>query len=385
MKNAILSVGCLWGLTTMLVSSAAGDEEARRLPIVDLSEEVDRQVVIAAGTEALYQGHPTTLLMPDGKTMFAVWCVGHGGFAGPMARSDDGGLSWRRLDEKLPAGFSKHGNCPSIYRLVDPKGKARLWVFSAQPQMPRIVSADGGETWQEMKPLGFPCVMTFSSVLKLSDGSYLGMYHRSDGESLQVMSSVTDDGGQTWSDPTVAADVEGKLPCEPCVFRSPDGKELCCLMRENTHKGRSLVMFSSDEGQTWSEPTETPWALSGDRHAAVATDDGRLVVAMRERGRNSKTKFHFVAWVGTYDDIKVGREGQYRIKMLHSYASSDCGYPGLELLPDGTIVATTYIKYRPGKKKHSVVCTRFTMNETDALFAEQENRSEQTKEDPFSE
>jgi hypothetical protein len=38
----------------------------------------------------------------------------------------------------------------------------------------------------------------------------------------------------------------------------------------------------------------------------------------------------------------------------------------MELLPDGTIVATTYIKYRPGKKKHSVVSTRFTMKEIDA-------------------
>jgi hypothetical protein len=343
-------------------------DEVRRLPIVDLSRETDRHVVIAAGTEAIYQGHPTTLLMPDGRTMFAVWCINHGGFAGPMARSDDGGLIWKRIDESLPAGFSKHENCPSIYRLVDPVGKERLWVFSAAPLMPRIMSEDGGKQWKEMRPLGFPCVMTFSSVIKLNDGSYLGMFHRRDGDSLQVMRTVTQDGGLTWSEPTVAADVEGRLPCEPCTIRSPDGKELCCLMRENTHKGRSLVMFSSDEGQTWSPPIDTPWALSGDRHVGVYSQDGRLIVAMRERGRKSKTRFHFVAWVGTYDDIKAGREGQYRIKMLHSYASSDCGYPGMAVLPDGTIVATTYIKYRPGNKKHSIVSTRFKMEETDRKF-----------------
>ncbi len=39
-----------------------------------------------------------------------------------------------------------------------------------------------------------------------------------------------------------------------------------------------------------------------------------------------------------------------------------------ELLPDGTLVATTYIKYRPGSQKHSVVCTRFKMDEIDALL-----------------
>ena len=355
-------------LTSLPGMTAA--EEVRRLPIVDLSQETDRQTVIAAGTESVYQGHPTTLLMPDGKTIFAVWCINHGGLGGPMARSDDGGLSWTRIDKTLPPGFSMHENCPSIYRLVDPQGKERLWVFSAAPLMPRIMSEDGGKTWTELPPIGFRCVMTFSSIVKRKDGSYLGMYHRRDGESLQVLRTVTRDGGFTWSEPTVAADVDGKKPCEPCVFRSPDGEELCCLMRENTHKGRSLMMFSRDEGLSWSEPVDTPWALSGDRHVAVYAPDGRLVVAIRERGRRSQTKFHFVGWVGTYDDIKEGREGQYRIKMLHSYASSDCGYPGLEVLPDGTIVATTYIKYRPGKKKHSIVSTRFTLQQTDDKLRE---------------
>ncbi len=134
-----------------------------------------------------------------------------------------------------------------------------------------------------------------------------------------------------------------KDPCEPYAFRSPDGDELCCLMRENTHEGRSLMMFSEDEGETWSEPRPTPWGLTGDRHRGVYTEDGRLVVAFRDRAIGSSTKGHFVAWVGTYD-IRNSRPGQCRIKLLHSYAGADCGYPGMERLPDGTIAATTYIK-----------------------------------------
>ena len=50
----------------------------------------------------------------------------------------------------------------------------------------------------------------------------------------------------------------------------------------------------------------------------------------------------------------------------HSFAGGDCGYPGMELLPDGTIVATTYIKLWNDARKHSVVCTRFRLKETDA-------------------
>ena len=54
---------------------------------------------------------------------------------------------------------------------------------------------------------------------------------------------------------------------------------------------------------------------------------------------------------------------------MHSHADrvSDCGYPGVDLMPDGTIVATTYIKIAPGPEKHSVVSTRFKISETDAL------------------
>jgi hypothetical protein len=38
----------------------------------------------------------------------------------------------------------------------------------------------------------------------------------------------------------------------------------------------------------------------------------------------------------------------------------------LELLPDGTLVATTYVKYRPGAEKHSVVSVRFKLADIDA-------------------
>lgn len=335
------------------------------LPLIDISGEEKRHVIIAAGTEDVYQGHPTTVLLPDGKTIFCVWSTGHGGPAGTMARSDDGGITWTRIDDKTPKEFSSYVNCPSIYRMVDPNGKARIWVFVAQPKMPRIVSEDDGETWRVMKPLGFECVMTFSSVVRLKNGSYIGLYHRRDGDSLEVLQTQSKDGGLTWSEPRVIANVPNKKACEPYGFRSPDGKELCCLMRENNHAGRSLMMFSRDESQTWSQPVDTPWGLTGDRHMGVYTQDGRLVIAFRDRALESETLGHFVAWVGSYDDIRNNRPGQYRIKLLHSNAGADCGYPGMELLPDGTIVATTYIKYRPGNKKHSVVSTRFKIEEID--------------------
>ena len=128
------------------------------------------------------------------------------------------------------------------------------------------------------------------------------------------------------------------------------------------------MMFSDDEGESWSQPVDTPWGLSGDRHIGVYTDDGRLVVAMRDMAPKSPTRGHFVAWVGTYEDLTNGQPGQCRVKLLHNYAKrvTDCGYPGLHVLPDGTLVATTYVKYRPDENKHSVVSVRFTMDDIDS-------------------
>ena len=74
---------------SLLATSLVFAEENPDLPIVDISGQKDRHTIIAAGTEQVYQGHPTTTLLADGKTIFCVWCINHGGAAGPMARSDD--------------------------------------------------------------------------------------------------------------------------------------------------------------------------------------------------------------------------------------------------------------------------------------------------------
>lgn len=343
------------------------------LPLVDISGEKWRHVVIAAGTKKIYQGHATTLLMPDNRTMFAVWCIEHGGACGPMARSDDAGLTWKRLDKSLPPGFHKHRNCPSIYRILDGQGKARLWVFSGGGGMARLMSEDDGRTWVEMPPLGFHCGMPFTGMIRLKDGRTAAFgQKRAEGRDQGVVMSVTADGGLSWSPLRFIARKGGKNLCEPFVLRSPDGRELCCLMRENRHTGRSMMCFSRDEGETWTAPEDTAWGLTGDRHEGVQTADGRWVIAFRDRAPRSSTYGQFVAWVGTYDDIRHARPGQFRIKLLHHYgsprdgygwASVDTGYPGMELLPDGTIIATTYIKYWDDERRHSVVSTRFKLDE----------------------
>lgn len=343
------------------------------LPIADISGWTQRQTVIAAGTTDVYQGHPTTVLLPDGRTLLAVWTLEHGGAAGPAARSDDGGRTWTRIDALFPESYKTHRNCPAIYRIVAPDGQARLMIFTNKKGVGRMVSEDDGRNWRELPSLALGRVgMPFTGVVRLKDGTTAafgqvgiesGRQTKAEKAGQSVFMIVTADGGLTWGAPKVIAAKEGKDLCEPFASRAPDGNELCCLMRENFHKGRSMMCFSRNEGKTWSAPVDTPWGLTGDRHAGVQTPDGRWVIAFRDRALGSSTYGHFVAWVGAYDDLRKGRPGQFRIKLLHSYAKWDCGYPGLECLPDGTIVATTYIKYWDDARRQSVVCTRFKLDE----------------------
>jgi hypothetical protein len=138
------------------------------------------------------------------------------------------------------------------------------------------------------------------------------------------------------------------------------------LLRENSRAFNSFLIFSSDEGKTWSAPRQLPGALTGDRHVLRYAPDGRLFATFRDTTLESATKGDWVGWVGTYDDIVGGREGQYRVRLMDNLGGSDCAYPGLELLPDGTFVTTTYGHWEPAAPPY-IMSVRITMAELDAL------------------
>ena len=363
---------CALSLAGFAVALRAADKS---LPLIDLSADAERQVVVAQGTDTIYQGHPTTVLLSDGKTIYAVWTYNHGGFCGPLKRSDDGGATWSAL-LPVPESWRTVRNCPAIYRLADPRGTTRLVVYAGEGPDGKIHeshSLDEGKTWSEMKSIGLAGVMPFCTIVPIDGGqALLGMSNiRRPGEKKEdrsnvVVQSLSTDGGLTWSPWKVVLDLPGLKPCEPCLVRSPDGRELLCLIRENV-KRVALMMTSTDEGRTWTPAKPLPAGLHGDRHMAKYLPDGRLVICFRDTGNGSPTRNHFVAWIGRYDDIVSGRDGQYRIKLLHSHHGGDCGYSGVEVLPDGTVVATTYIKYREGPERNSVVSVRFDPRETDRL------------------
>lgn len=337
------------------------------IPIVDISKETKRQVVIARGTDKIYQGHPHTVLMDDNKTIFAVWTYEHGGYCGPMKKSTDGGLTWSEL-LPVPDNWKTVKNCPTIHRITDPDGIERMFVFAGNGDMYQSISVDDGETWTPFEPNGLHCVVVPISIVPISGDRHLAMYH----QKQAIWQSISHDGGLTWEPERMIAEYKDGYPCEPAVIKSPDGKQLAAIMRENTRKYNSLLIVSDDDGETWSKPVELPASLTGDRHmprySHTTQKNGRLVITFRDTALGSPTRGDFVAWVGTYDDIVNLREGQYRVRLLDSPQKFDLGYPGLELLPDGTFVATTYAVLKEGEK-NSVVSVRFKLDELDEKAA----------------
>ena len=97
---------------------------------------------------------------------------------------------------------------------------------------------------------------------------------------------------------------------------------------------------------------ELPRELTGDRHTGKYLNDGRLFLSFRDTAPNSPTKGDWVAWVGTYDDIIKRTPGEFRIRIKDNKHSWDCAYPGVELLPNGEIVTTTYGHWDEGKNPY---------------------------------
>jgi hypothetical protein len=144
------------------------------------------------------------------------------------------------------------------------------------------------------------------------------------------------------------------------------------LLRENARAKNSHIMFSNDEGKTWSEPRELPITLTGDRHTCKYAPDGRLLIVFR--GRYAKgntlpnTDGDCTGWVGTYEDLVLGRPGQYLLRLLDNKKGHDTTYPGVEVLPDqkGTFVVTTYGHWEQGEAPF-ILSTRLHLAELDEL------------------
>lgn len=366
-------------VSTLTNRECFAQDKAFSIPLLDLSNQHDRQTIVDR-EEGQYLGHPTTLLLEDQKTILCVYPQGHG--KGPIIykTSSDGGRTWSdRLP--TPASWATSQETPTLHRVIDAFGVKRVILFSGLYPIRMAVSEDDGGTWSELKEIGpWGGIVAMGSVTPVNNapGHYLAHFH-DDGRfyknagkatgTFTLYQTVSRDGGVSWEEPTIVYRSAEIHLCEPGVVRSPDGKQLAMLLRENRRVKNSHVMFSNDEGQSWSEPRELPLELTGDRHTAKYASDGRLFISFRDvppRSASSPSAGDWVGWLGRYEDIVEGNPGQYRIRFKDNTKGFDCAYPGVEILADGTFVTTTYGHWEIDKAPF-ILSVRFHPAELDKL------------------
>lgn len=384
-----------------------------------------------------YMAHPDSILIND--KLVTMYVNGHG--KGPILTkvSSDGGLTYSDRLQNTPSSWEHSEETPTLFKLEFKNGDVRYIMVSANPKWSGYTSGDGFNvsisqtsnyddfsTWSEFQkfygkndPVKYvDCIVAMSSLVHLKENGefvdkWMGIFHDHDFKNYKTILSFDEEGNMVWSTPTEYFkglkgdyfDIAKKTNmCEVLMFRNDNntGDILCLITRSNTKKCNSLISFSYDEGETWSEPKEIFSALNGERHKLVYTNDGRIAITFRsiEREEEGVKKYAepfrnfysqgWIMWVGTWDDLMnyycgfSDSEGQYRIKLAHTYlakqtapqisANADTGYAGNVVLSDGTIVTTSYGTFSPlelnseGDYKTYIVSKRIKLTDVDEIY-----------------
>ena len=96
------------------------------IPVVDL-DQVDQHHVVVDREKGQYLGHPSSVVMGDGATMWIVYPRGHGRGPIVLKKSEDGGLTWgERLE--TPRNWVTSQETPTLYQVRDvvPEDKSQI-------------------------------------------------------------------------------------------------------------------------------------------------------------------------------------------------------------------------------------------------------------------
>lgn len=399
----------------MLFCSKSNKIKYYTIPQIDLSEKTEGadsrfdylfQKSVVDDSKA-YLGHPDSILLNNGDIL-TFFPEGHGKGRIIAKRSTDGGKTYSDGLKNMPASWADSLETPTVFRLEFKDGSEKLILISGNPKWPSTptplgfncsVSDDDGETWSEFErffdrdsSFSVCPIVSMASLIRLKENGefvdkWLGIFH--DRHFINYKTVLTfDNGKMQWSKPEKYLSDYRKTEkhmgvCEVCAIRSDGGKgdRICLIARANKKRSNSILFVSDDEGKTWSKPQFLPTALNGERHKAVYLPDGRLYITFRsiilskdevikQRENYGERNWYsegLVAWVGTFDDIVNLREGQYRIKLAHTYlpnqnkpsivANADTGYCGNVLLSDGTVVTSSYGIFFTDEKEHGTYNT----------------------------
>ena len=218
--------------------------------------------------------------------------------------SDDQGKTWRKhgvVDQHDMRKGEERLVTPRLSRLKDGRLIVLIdqddWGHFHEDQPGGIMaywSSDHGDTWtkpQRLDVKGFEP----DRVLDLPDGSLGFAAHVMRGETQEFADVLycSTDGGKAWTERATMAHDGYHRFCEGAVVILGGGKELACILRENHSAGMpDFVVFSKDNGHTWTKPQSLPFSFH--RPYAKQLADGRVLVT----GRNVLGGLGTFGWCG---------------------------------------------------------------------------------------
>ncbi len=383
-----------------------------------------------------YLAHPDAVELDDGRLVI-YYSKGHGKGAIGCKVSNDG-KTWTEIKD-LPKSWENSMETPTVYKLRLNRGTdnetSKYVLISGCPTwggrykgngFNASISDNGITGWTEFqnfygldannkKGENFVApIVAMASLTQLKDengnwtNSWMGFFHDDYAYNYKSILTLDKNGKMNWSAPekyfSEHRSIEKKaFMCEVEVIRSDggEGDELMLLARSNG-KGRnkemnSLISISNDEAKTWSKPKQALAAVNGERHKAEWLPDGRLFITFRsiskdfhnfdkvdETNGSGNGKWYsegWVAWVGTYDDLKNDKEGEYRIKLAHTYlpgqtksvlaANGDCGYSGNVVFGGNSfkIMTSTYGRFPQSNDKTIIASKVIDIELIDELIA----------------
>lgn len=374
-----------------------------------------------------YLAHPDAVELDNGD-MVIYYSKGHGKGAIGGKISHDKGKTWDEI-KGLPKTWQNSMETPTVYKLLMNRGtsdeKSKYILISGCPTWGGkhkgngfnvSVSDNGYENWTEFqnfygldidgkKGKNFVApIVAMASLTQLKENGkwvnkWMGFFHDDKAYNYKTILTFDEYGYMSWSAPekyfAQYRKIEKKaFMCEVEVIRSDagEGDQLCLLARSNganrSKELNSFISISNDEGKTWSEPKFVPAAVNGERHKAEwikdANGNDRLFITFRSINKDIKKmaqssevigsgngKWYsegWIAWVGTYDDLINLKEGQYRIKLAHTYlpgqtksemnANGDCGYSGNIVFDDGYKIMTSTYGMFSSKRDKTIIASK---------------------------
>ncbi|MEZ4898103.1 MAG: sialidase family protein [Saprospiraceae bacterium] len=160
-----------------------------------------------------------------------------------VERSIDRGLHWSKQGPITVPGEPWGVIQPTLWETEN--GEIRMLMRSTQ-RLGKIMfatSPDQGLTWSTATATALPNPNAGIDVVKLINGKLVLIYNHTQDNRKSIHLAVSDDDGQTWSDPYVLEEGRGEFSY-PAVIQSPDGLVHVTYTWERTHI-RHLVIDPS--------------------------------------------------------------------------------------------------------------------------------------------